>query len=140
MNAKLVEDYELICEFLLSKAAEAPKGVDVDVNVKDVVGHYATITITNLDKDAAYLRIYDGHGRGPYGDDYVQNYFYEGFTRKDIKHVIDDNRMSYEFMRGLIVGWHKKGIKNRILAAIQQAIDKINLKLDEEKEIENFVV
>lgn len=133
---KLRENFALICQFLLEKTAQMPKTGEMDVNLKNYIGHYATITISN--KDKPQLWIYEKHVN--LSNPPVSLRFYPNDTLGRIKGVISNKTPSNEFLRQLIVGWHKHGIKDFILGEFEKAVQKANENLEDDDEINNFVV
>ena len=137
MKNKVIENYSKICEFLLSKAATTPIETQMDVDISQFVGHYASIEIEHKPNRKAYVRMYDCpdvRGHSP------QNYFYDGYDIKEICAAICKDRPTEDFMRNLVVGWHRYGIKTLILNNLSSAVAKANEKLEAEKEINNFTV
>jgi len=136
-TSKIIENYAKICEFLLAQACMTPDKTFMDLNFKEYIGHYATITIEHKHGYKPYVRVYDcpsTRGHSP------QNYFYKGDMMDDIKHKICEDRPTIDFMKGLVIGWHRYGIKETILNQLQRAIAEANEKNEAEKEIDNFVV
>ena len=134
-SAKLRENFAFICQFLLEKTAQMPKTGEMDVNLKNYIGHYATITISNKDKPK--LWIYEKHVN--LASPPVSLTFYPNDTLGRIKGVISNRTPSNEFLRQLIVGWHKHGIKDFILGEIEKAVQKANENLKDEDEDENTI-
>lgn len=133
---KLRENFALICQFLLGKAAQMPETGEMDVNLKRYIGHYATITISNKDKPKLWIFEKDVNLTGHL----TSLTFYPNDTLGRIKDYIADRTPSNEFMRNLIVGWHKHGIKDFILCEFEKAVQKANENLEDEDAINNFVV
>lgn len=140
-DKKVIENYTKICEFLLAKAASTPVGTCMNVNLKRFVGHYATVEIEHESGRKAYLRVYDSpdlHGHSP------QNYFYAGDDLEKIRKTIFSDRPTMDLMKNFVIGWHRYGIKELILSSLNRAVveanEKLNEKLEAEKEIDNFVV
>lgn len=134
---KVIENYAKICEFLLAKAASTPVGTCMDVNLKRFVGHYATVQIEHKSGYKAYFRVYDApdtRGHSP------ANYFYAGDDLEKIRKTIFSDRPTMDFMKNLVIGWHRYGIKELILSSLNRAVAEANEKLEAEKEIDNFVV
>ena len=134
---KVLDNYVKICEFLLSQASNTPVGTHMDVNLKKFVGHYSSVEIEHQPKYKAYLRMYDSpdtRGHSP------QNYFYAGDDLKKIRNTIFSDRPTFDFMKNLVIGWHRYGIKELILDNLRSAVAEANEKLEAEKEIDNFVV
>jgi len=134
---KVIENYTKICEFLLAKASSVPVGTHMDVNLKQFVGHYATVEIEHKSGYKAYLRFYDApdsRGHAP------QNCFYAGDDLEKIRKTIFSDRPTIDFMKNLVIGWHRYGIKELILNSLNSAVAEANEKLEAEKEIDNFVV
>lgn len=134
---KVIENYVKICEFLLAKAASTPVGTCMDVNLKRFVGHYVSFQIEHESGRKAYFRVYDSpdvRGHVP------QNYFYVGDDLEKIRKTIFSDRPTMDFMKNLVIGWHRYGIKEHILNALNSAVAEANEKLEAEKEIDNFVV
>ena len=134
---KVIENYAKICEFLLAKATSVPVGTYMDVNLKQLVGHYVTVEIKHMPDRKAYLRVYDcpdfcGHS--------PQNYFYAGDDLKQIRKTICEDCPTMDCMKNLVIGWHRYGIKDRILNSLNRAVAEANEQLEAEKEIDNFVV
>ena len=136
-TTKIIENYEKICEFLLSHATNAPVGIHVDVNLKKFIGHYSSIEIVHNNGCKAYLRVYEGFGAKCHSP---QNYFYAGDDISKIHETILSDRPTLDFMKNLVIGWHRYGIKDIILNAFNSAIAEANEKIEAEKEIDNFVV
>jgi hypothetical protein len=134
---KLRENLVLICQFLLGKAAQMPETGEMDVNLKSYIGHYATITISNKDKPKLWIYEKDVNLTGR---NYSSLTFYPNDTLDSIKDTIANRNPSNEFMRNLIVGWHKHGIKDFILCEFEKAVQKANENLEDEDAINNFVV
>ena len=134
---KLRENFALICQFLLGKAAQMPETGEMDVNLKSYIGHYATITISNKDKPKLWIYEKDVNLTGR---NYSSLTFYPNDTLDSIKDTIANRNPSNEFMRNLIVGWHKHGIKDFILCEFEKAVQKANENLEDEDAINNFVV
>ena len=135
---KLRENFVLICLFLLEKTAQMPETGEMDVNLKRYIGHYASITISNKDKPK--LWIYEKDDVDLTSRRYASLIFYPNDTLGRIKDSIADRTPSNEFMRHLIVGWHKHGIKDFILCEFEKAVQKANENLEDEDAINNFVV
>lgn len=134
---KVIENYEKICEFLLAKATSTPVGTHMHVNLKQFVGHYATVEIEHESGRKAHLRVYDApdvRGHSP------QNYFYAGDDLERIRKNIFNDRPTMDLMKNLVIGWHRYGIKELILNSLNSAVAEANEKLEAEKEIDNFVV
>ena len=133
---KLRENFVLICLFLLEKTAQMPETGEMDVNLKKYIGHYATITISNKDKPKLWIFEKDVNLTGHL----TSLTFYPNDTLGRIKDSIADRTPSNEFMRHLIVGWHKHGIKDFILCEFEKAVQKANENFEDEDLINNFVV
>ena len=133
---KLRENFALICQFLLGKAAQMPETGEMDVNLKSYIGHYATITISNKDKPKLWIYEKDVNLIGRH----TSLIFYPNDTLGLIKDSIANKPPSNEFLRQLIVGWHKHGIKDFILGEFEKAVQKANENLEDEDTINNFVV
>lgn len=134
---KVLDNYVKICEFLLSQAMSTPVGTHMDVHLARFVGHYSTVGIEHRPKCKAFLRMYDApdvRGHSP------QNYFYAGDDLEKIRNTIFKDRPTSDFMKNLVIGWHRYGIKDLILDNLKLAVDEANEKLEAEKEIDNFVV
>jgi hypothetical protein len=133
---KLRENFALICQFLLGKTSQMPEGGMMDVNLKIYVGHYANITISNKDKPKLWIYEKDVNliGRN------TSLTLFPTDTLDNIKNHIVSMPPSNEFMRRLIVGWHKYGIKDFILREFEKAVQKANETLEDENIINNFVV
>lgn len=133
---KLRENFALICQFLLGKTSQMPDGGVMDVNLKSYIGHYATITISNKDKPKLWIYEKDVNliGRN------TSLTLLPTDTLDNIKNYIASMPPSNEFMRQLIVGWHKHGIKDFILHEFETAVQKVNETLEDENIINNFVV
>lgn len=134
---KVIENYAKICEFLLAKAASVPVGTHMDVNLKQFIGHYATVEIEHRPACKVYVRVYDApdlRGHSP------SNYFYADDDIEEIRKTIFNDSPSFDFMKNLVIGWHRHGIKELILSSLNRAVAEANEKLEAEKEIDNFVV
>ena len=135
-SAKLRENFALICQFLLEKTAQMPETGEMDVNLKRYIGHYATITISNKDKPKLWIYEKNVNLASPS----ASLTFYPTDTLGKIKGTIANRTPSNEFLRQLIVGWHKHGIKDFILGEFEKAVQKANENLEDDDEINNFVV
>lgn len=133
---KLRENFALICQFLLGKTSQMPEGGVMDVNLKSYVGHYATITISNKDKPKLWIYEKDVNYIGRT----TSLTFFPTDILDTIKDYIANMPPSNEFMRQLIVGWHKHGIKDFILREFEISVQKANETFEDEDIINNFVV
>lgn len=134
---KVIDNYVKICEFLLSQVASTPVGTHMDVNLNKFVGHYSSIEIEHMPKYKAFVRMYDSPNTH---DHFSQNYFYVGDNLKTIRKTIFKDCPTLDFMKNLVIGWHRYGIKELILSNLRAAVAEANEKLEAEKEIDNFVV
>ena len=133
---KLRENFALICQFLLEKTAQLPETGEMVINLKRYIGHYAAITISNKDKPKLWIYEKDVNLTGRP----ASLTFYPNDALGRIKGVISNRTPSNEFLRQLIVGWHKHGIKDFILGEFEKAVQKANENLEDEDTINNFVV
>ena len=136
-SKKVYENYVKICEFLLAQACNTPETTDMDIQLREFTGHYFTIGIKHSPGYKAYVRVYDcpdTRGHSP------QNYFYKGDDLQKIKATIYEDRPTIDAIKGLVIGWHRYGIKERILNALKNAVAEANERLEAEKEIDNFMV
>ena len=136
-TSKIIDNYAKICEFLLAQACLTPERTYMDYNLNRHVGHYSTVQIEHKRGYKPLVRFYECLGSSSHSP---QNYFYKGDTMDDIKHKINEDRPSIEFMKGLVIGWHRYGIKETILTQLRYAVEEANEKNEAEKEIDNFVV
>ena len=136
-SEKVYENYMKICEFLLAQACSTPCMTEMDIQLQRFTGHYFTIGIKHSLGCKAQVRVFDcpsTRGHAP------QNYFYAGDDLKKIKKTVYEDRPTLEAIKALVIGWHRYGIKERILNALKNAVDEANEKLEAEKEIDNFTV
>ena len=136
-TSKIIDNYAKICEFLLAHACMTPERTYMEYNLNRHIGHYSYLEIVHKQGYKPYVRFYDCPGTTEHSS---QNYFYKGDTMDDIKHTINKDCPSMDFMKGLVIGWHRYGIKETILTQLRYAVDEANEKNEAEKEIDNFVV
>lgn len=134
---KVYENYVKICEFLLAQACNTPYTTDMEIQLKKFTGHYFTIGIKHSPGYKARVYVYDcpdTRGHSP------SNNFYAGNNLDEIKKAIYKDRPTFDAIKGLVIGWHRYGIKELILNELKNAVAEANERLEAEKEIDNFVV
>ena len=136
-SKKVYENYAKICEFLLAQACNTPETTDMDIHLKKFTGHYFTIGIKHSPGYKAYVRVFDCPDTRSHAP---SNYFYAGDNLDEIKKTICKDCPTFDAIKGLVIGWHRYGVKELILNALKNAVAEANERLEAEKEIDNFVV